>query len=56
MTPAEFRDDILDFYRTGKAKRRHILGTTHELQYTMPDDNIKILFETVKDIQAGKYS
>jgi len=56
MTPPEFRDDILDFYRTGKARNRHILGTTHELQYTMPDDNIKILFETVRDIQAGKYS
>ena len=56
MTPAEFRDDILDFYRTGKARNRHILGTTHELQYTMPDDNVKILFETVRAIQAGKYS
>jgi len=52
---AEFKQDILESYRTGRAKNRHILGTTHEIQYTMPDDNIRVLFETVGDIQAGRY-
>jgi len=55
MTPAEYKQDILESYRIGRAKHRHILGTTHEIQYTMPDDNMTILFDTVRDIQAGIY-
>jgi len=55
MTPDEYKQDILESYRIGRAKNRHILGTTHEIQYTMPDENIRILFETVRDIQAGRY-
>jgi hypothetical protein len=31
------------------------LGTMHEIQYTMPDDNIRVLFEMVGDIQHGRY-
>jgi len=28
---------------------------THMLQYTMPSENIKALFETVREIQAGEH-
>ena len=55
MTPDEYKQDILESYHIGRAKNRHILGTTHEIQYTMPDENIRVLFETVRDIQAGMY-
>ncbi len=55
MSPDEFKEAILKNYRIGKSKPRFVLATTHEIQYTMPDENIRILFETVKEIQEGKY-
>jgi len=55
MTPDEYKQDILTNYRIGRVKNRHILGTTHEIQYTMPDENLRALFQTVRDIQAGHY-
>jgi uroporphyrinogen-III decarboxylase len=53
MTPEELRADILKAYRIGQRTGRHILGTTHMLQYTMPEANTRVLFETVAEIQAG---
>lgn len=56
MEPNEFKEDILKACRIGSGKKRFVLGTTHEMQYTMPDANVKVLFDTVADIHAGKYS
>jgi uroporphyrinogen decarboxylase len=53
MTPEELRQDILKAYRIGRQTGRHILGTTHMLQYTMPMENTRMLFQTVAEIQAG---
>lgn len=55
MGPEEFQEDILKAYRIGREKKRFILGTTHEMQYTMPEANAKIMFETVEGIHAGQY-
>jgi uroporphyrinogen-III decarboxylase len=53
MTPEELRADILKAYQIGKRTGRHILGTTHMLQYTMPEANTRVIFDTVREIQAG---
>ena len=55
MGPQEFKEDILKSYSIGREKKRFVLGTTHEMQYTMPDANIRIMFDTVADIHAGRY-
>ncbi len=54
MTPDQIRDDIIKNYQIGKTKNRFILGTTHELQFTMPDENMKVIFVTVGKIQQEK--
>ena len=53
MSPAELRDSILQSYRIGGRRGRYILGTTHMLQYTMPAENLKTIFQTVRELQAG---
>jgi uroporphyrinogen decarboxylase len=53
MSPEAFRDDIFRQYRIGIQKNRFILATTHNLQYTMPDENTRTLFTTVAEIQRG---
>ncbi len=55
MSAAQMRESILDSYRTGRLHRRHILSMTHMLQYTMPGENIRAIFDTVREIQAGKH-
>jgi len=55
MTPEELRADILRFYRTGQQTGRHILGTTHMMQYTMPEANARMIFDTVREIQEGSH-
>ncbi len=55
ITPRELRESILESYRIGGRKGHHILGMTHMLQYTMPIENMKALFQTVKEIQAGEH-
>lgn len=55
MTPEALKKEIIDNYRIAGRKGRHILGTTHEVQYTMPDENIRVIFDTVREIQAGVY-
>lgn len=54
MTAEELRQDILAAYRNGRAGR-HVLGMTHMLQYTMPMENLRTIFETVREIQNGKH-
>ncbi len=53
MTPEAFREDILRQCRTGIQKNRFILATTHNLQHTMPYENMQTLFTTVAEIQRG---
>jgi len=55
MTPAELKAEIIENYRIGRAKGRLVLGTSHEIQHTMPDENAAAIFETVRKIQAGVY-
>jgi uroporphyrinogen decarboxylase len=55
MTPEELKAEIIENYKIGRATGRHMLGTTHELQYTMPMQNLRTIFQTVNEIQAGKY-
>jgi uroporphyrinogen-III decarboxylase len=54
MTPEELRTDIIHQCRIGMQKGRFILGTIHNLQYTMPEANVQMLFETVGKIQRGE--
>ena len=56
MGPQEFQDDIINAYKIGHAKPRFVLGTSHMLQYTMPDANVRALFDTVAHLQAGLYA
>lgn len=53
ISPEELRDDILNSYRIGGMNGRHIIGMTHMLQYTMPIENMRMIFDTVKEIQSG---
>ena len=55
MSPQEFKEDILKAYKIGREKNRFVLGTTHEMQYTMPDANVRIMFDTVAALHAGQY-
>ena len=55
MTPEELRADILRSYRIGGRHGRHIMGMSHMLQFTMPIENMRMIFETVREIQTGKH-
>lgn len=55
MNPQEFKEDILKAYGIGREKNRFVLGTTHEMQYTMPDANVRTMFDTVAAVHAGRY-
>ena len=55
MTPRELRAEIIDNYKTGGRNGRHILGTTHLVQYTMPGGNMRAIFDTVREIQRGEH-
>jgi uroporphyrinogen decarboxylase len=54
-SPEELRKDIISNYKIGGRNGGHVLGTTHELQYTMPLENVKALFKTVGEIQQGMH-
>lgn len=55
LTREENKMEIIQNYRIGRTKNRFVLGTTHEIQYTMPDANLATIFETIKEIQDGRY-
>ncbi len=55
MSVEELRSEIISNYRIGKKHGRHILGMTHMLQHTMPAENIRAIFDTVRQIQAGEH-
>jgi uroporphyrinogen-III decarboxylase len=56
MTPQDLRQEILDNYAIGRTKGRHILGTTHMIQYSMPMENLQAILHTVQEIQAGLHN
>jgi hypothetical protein len=55
MAPQALRQEILDNYAIGKTQGRHILGTTHMIQYSMPMENLQVILDTVREIQAGQH-
>lgn len=55
MSAGQMRESILESYRIGKLHGRFILSMTHMLQYTMPAENIRAIFDTVREIQDGKH-
>lgn len=55
MSPQELRAEIIENYKIGGRNGRHILGTTHLLQYTMPGENMRAIFDTVREIQHGEH-
>jgi uroporphyrinogen-III decarboxylase len=53
MSPQELRNEIIRICRIGRRKNRYILATTHMMQYTMPMDNVRAIFDTIAEIKAG---
>jgi uroporphyrinogen-III decarboxylase len=53
MTPDQLQADILRSYQIGGRNGRHVLATSHELQYTMPLANMRAIFETLDGIRQG---
>ena len=54
MDAEQARQSIIDNYRIGREGSGFILATTHMMQPTMPDENIKAITGTLKDIQRGR--
>lgn len=52
MSPDELRAEILHNAALGRGKR-FILGTTHEIQHTMPLANVSAILSTVREIVNG---
>jgi uroporphyrinogen-III decarboxylase len=55
MTPAELKDEIIHNYKVAGRNGHHVLGFSHEVQYTMPTKNLAIVFDTIKEINEGRY-
>ena len=55
LSPQEYREDILKVYKIGITKPRFVLGMTHMLQFTMPLENIRVIFDTLAEIKSGNY-
>jgi uroporphyrinogen-III decarboxylase len=55
MSPEELREDILRNFRIGKTGGRHIMGMTHMMQYTMPWENVQMIFQAVREIREGMH-
>lgn len=53
MSPEEFSADIIRSYKILAPGGRHILGTTHEIQHTMPNANISAMLKTTGEIIGG---
>ena len=56
MNPQDLRESMRQCLRTGRRNGRHILSMTHMMQYTMPLENVRAIFEIVQEIQAGVYA
>lgn len=56
MIPQELRESMRHYLRTGRHKGRCILSMTHMMQYTMPLENVRAIFQVVQEIQAGVYA
>jgi uroporphyrinogen decarboxylase len=55
MSADELKQEIIANYRLAGKKGRHVLATTHEIQHTMPEANVRAIFDTVAAIQRGEY-
>jgi hypothetical protein len=55
MSPQELREDILRQTEIGRRQDRYVLAMTHMMQYTMPPENVRAIFQTVHEIQAGQH-
>ena|GEM_PF-435186 len=54
-TPEQFKADVLRSYNIGGRNGRHVLATSHEMQYTMPLDNMRVIFQTLDEIRKGEH-
>lgn len=41
------------YRENGSFRFYDIFGVTHELQYTMPDENIRVIFETIDEVKRN---
>ena len=55
MSPHQLRESMRHHIRTGQRKGRYIMSMTHMMQYTMPRENIRAIFDVVHEIRAGVY-
>lgn len=53
--PAETRESILGAVRAGARDGGFVLCPTNFLQQDTPVENIKIMFETIEEVQRGRY-
>ncbi|MBN1531217.1 MAG: hypothetical protein JXA20_01005 [Spirochaetes bacterium] len=53
LNATELREEILRSCAISGKRGKHILGMTHMLQYTMPDENMRAIFNTVRELQHG---
>ena len=54
MKPEELRDDMQKSLAGGLAGGRFILAMTHMMQYTMPRENVDMIFRTIQGITVPK--
>jgi uroporphyrinogen decarboxylase len=55
LTPSALRAEILANHALTRPRGHLILGTTHEIQFTMPAANVRAIFDTVREIQDGRF-
>ena len=55
LSPAEYKAEIIAAYRLAGRRGRHILGTTHEVQHTMPDANLDAMLGAIDEIREGRH-
>jgi hypothetical protein len=56
MSPQELGESIQHCICADRRNGRQILSMTHMMQYTMPLENIRAIFDVVREIQAGAYA
>ena len=55
MAPEALREEILRNVKIGRRHGRYILSMTHMLQPSMPMANVRAIFDTVREVQAGDH-
>ena len=56
MSPTELQESMRQYIRTGQRRGRYILSMTHMMQYTMPLENVRAIFDVVRELQDGVYA